>query len=174
MTWTKKDLLLLDLINEFGKRYGCKQAAATFAALTKAKVKPPINEFGSYDPSTHVFRWRNDVNIVTLDMIRNHYMSVFGSDETIKKLFHPVVPLDGRYQSVIPYLMDILNAAFHVIRMQKGKESVYALVKINVHNFIDFDRFEQTLLVYRQYDAFSTRAVKKRTTKKRTTSRRRM
>jgi len=168
MIWTKKDRLLLNIIVEFGNQSIRTTDAAN--AFSRATIKPQIDEFGSYDPSTHIFRWRNGMNTTMLDMIRNHYMSVFGSDKTLVKLFRPTVHLEARYQFVIPYLMDILNAAFHVIRMRHGSHIIYGLVKINVPNSIDFDRFEQALMVYRH--TFTKRATRKRVTRKRTTRRR--
>jgi len=168
MIWTKKDRLLLDLIIEFGNQSIRTTNAAI--AYSKAIVKPQIDEFGSYEPSTHIFRWRNGINTMMLDMVRTHYMNVFGSDETLVKLFRPSIYLEARYQFVIPYLMDILNAAFHVIRMRRGSQIIYGLVKIDVPNSIDFNRFEQALMMYRH--TFTKQVTRRRATKKRVTRRR--
>jgi hypothetical protein len=160
--WTKKDRLLLNLINEFGKQSVRKQAIATAKAYANADPKPAINEFGTYDPATHIFRWQNDMNHTMLDMVRNHYISIFGSDETLNKLFRHTVHLNTRDQFVIPYLMDILNAAFHVIRFRHGTIIVYGLIKLDVPNMIDFERFEHALLAYRMFSKRSLRRTKKR------------
>ncbi len=154
MAWSKKDRLFFHLINEAGKRYFKKQSHIATATFMKAKVKPNLIFFGSYNLSTRMFHWLNGMNEITLDYIRKGYMSVFGSDETIVKLCAPSVSLDLKDRNVIPYLVDIVNAAYSVVRFEKGKERVFAMVKLDIPDAFDFERFNNTMFLYRTYDVY--------------------
>jgi hypothetical protein len=80
------------------------------------------------------------------------YLPVFGSDETLKKLYRPVVKFDEKDMNVIPYLMDILNGAFNVIRFKSKNAYVYALVRLNnIKETFKFDEFNNALFIYREH-----------------------
>ena len=154
MAWSKKDRLLFHLINEAGKRYFKRQVHLATATFMKAKVKPNLVFFGTYNLSTRTFHWLNQMNEITLDYIRKGYMSVFGSDETIVKLCQPSVPLDLKDRNVIPYLIDIVNAAYSVVRFEKGKERIFAMTKLDLPDTFDFEQFNNSMFIYRTFHVY--------------------
>ena len=161
-SWTKQDKLLFHIVNTFGKPFTIKASNKVIDTYLKLKTKPNIIFFGSYDQSSNTFYWMNKMNEVSLDMARKNYMSVFGSDETIAKLCRPEVHLDIKNKDVIAYLMDIFNAAFSIIRIKKGSETIYGMVKLGIQDSFDFDGFNNAMGVYR----LSVQINKRKTFKK--------
>ena len=86
--------------------------------------------------------------------IEEGYQPLFGDDMSWKKLFRAKVPLSSAYQNVIPYLMEIVNARYRVVRLSDHGREVYALVTLqNVKQTFSFDAFSNTMFLYRMDDA---------------------
>jgi hypothetical protein len=156
MSWTEKDKLLFSIVNKFGKKHLDSQIEAASKAYTQLKRKPDFFEiFGYYDLTKNVFVWQNNMNKMVSDFSKQ-YLSVFGSDDTLNKLFRPIVKFDKQDMNVIPYLMDILHGAFNVIRFKSQNAYVYALVKLdNIKETFDFKEFNGALFIYRQHSTIN-------------------
>ena len=158
--WTNKDKLLFHIIESFGRpNESSKKVVETFR---KRKNKPDVTLFGVYDRASETFYWMNGINEITLNMVRQHYQSVFGSDETIVKLCKPVVRLERKYHCVIPYLVDILNAAFSVLPVQRGEQMMFGLVKLGLKDDFDFNAFDGAMGAYRLSHLHPLRKTHKR------------
>jgi hypothetical protein len=145
--WTHKDKLLFHIIEKYGRQNeNSKKVVETFR---KRKNKPDVTLFGVYDKPSETFYWTNGMNEITLNMVNTHYQEVFGSNETIVKLCKPVVRLEQKYHCVIPYLMDILNAAFSVLPVQRGEQMMFGLVKLGLQDDFDFNAFDGAMGAYR-------------------------
>jgi hypothetical protein len=80
-------------------------------------------------------------------------MPLFKSDETIKKLFQPVVKFDEKDMNVIPYLMEALNAKFSVIRFKSPTAYIYALTQIDdVKETFKYEDFDGAMFIYRYFN----------------------
>jgi hypothetical protein len=152
MSWTEKDKVLFSIVNSFGKKHLDRQIYEASKAYTQLKTKPEFFEiFGYYDLSKNIFVWQNNMNIQVSNFSKQ-YLPVFGSDETLKKLFRPVVKFDEKDMNVIPYLMDMLHGAFNVIRFKSKNAYVYALVRLNnIKETFKFDEFNAALFIYREH-----------------------
>lgn len=154
MIWTSKDKLFLSILKEFGEKEvePVIQSANKLLASLSVKKRPELFFFGNYEPSSQLFTWNNDINKMQYDMILRNYMQIFGDDSTLKKLFQDKVHLSHKYQNIIPYLLKIINAAFHVVRIPFQNRIYFALVKLSLKNTINFDTFDHLLFSYRQYN----------------------
>lgn len=67
--------------------------------------------------------------------------------DTFHKLLHNPIIIDDKYHRVIPYLITLYNPNYNLVRFQdKGVAiKVYALVKLNIKNDIDYKSFENLL-----------------------------
>jgi uncharacterized radical SAM superfamily protein len=148
MNWNKNDILYLSMINEYGQKYIDKQMKAASQQFLKMKNKPEYTIFGSYHSVTKSFVWINSMNTVAYDMIKNNYMDVFRNEHTLKKLFKIHVSLPTQFYKVIPYLMKVINAAFHVISFPLKDKIMFALVKLDLPDTVDFDVFDDIMLTY--------------------------
>lgn len=146
MDWTKNDILYLSMINEYGQKYINKQMKV--ASQLFLKNKPEYTIFGSYHLATKSFVWMNNMNVISYDMIKKNYMDVFRNESTLKKLFKTNVPLPTTFYKVIPYLMKVINAAFHVIIFPLKDKIIFALVKLDLVDTVDFDVFDDIMLTY--------------------------
>ena len=150
--WTEKDKTLFTIVNNFGKKnleIQIEQASDKFSHL---KQRPDFFVvFGVYDLIKDNFVWQNKMNILLFNFSKK-YLPIFGSDETLKKLFKPVVKFDKNDMNVIPYLMEALNAEYSVIRFKSHTAYTYALVKIDdIKETFNFDEFDAALFFYRYY-----------------------
>lgn len=148
MNWNKNDILYLSMINEYGQKYIDKQMKTASQQFLKMKNKPEYTIFGCYHLVTKSFVWINSMNTMSYDMIKNNYMDVFRNEHTLKKLFKTNVPLSVQYYKVIPYLMKVVNAAFHVISFPLKDKIIFALVKLDLPDTVDFDVFDDIMLTY--------------------------
>ena len=163
MTWIKKDLLLFNILNNFGKKYLEEQIVKASSTFAKLKVQPPYVIFGYYSISNNSFNWLNNMNMESYKLIKKGYTSVFKSMDTVRKLCNPIVKLNTKYSNVIPYLLDIINAAFRVVRFKQGDNYVYALVKLEgLREIFNFDEFEQTMYMYRHFEALNKKTAAKK------------
>lgn len=153
MSWNHKDKLLLTILREFGEKEvePVIQNANHLLAHLPPKKRPTLYFFGNYNHSTHIFTWNKDLQQMEYDLIIKNYLPIFGDDSTLKKLFQDKVHLSSPYQNVIPYLLKIINASFHVVRIPFENLIHFALVKLSLKDTIDFDTFEHLLFGYRQY-----------------------
>lgn len=178
MIWTSKDKLFLSILKEFGEKEvePVIQRANKLLASLSVKKRPELFFFGNYEPSSQFFIWNNDINKMQYDMILRNYMTIFGDDSTLKKLFQDKVKLSHKYLNVIPYLLKIVNAAFHVVRIPFQNRIYFALVKLSLKDTINFNTFDHLLFSYRQYNILYKKKTLKRHHKmkgmKRTKSRR--
>lgn len=154
MIWTSKDKLFLSILKEFGEKEvePVIQKANKLLSSLSVKKRPELFFFGDYQPSLQLFTWSNNINKMQYDMILHNYMDIFGNDSTLKKLFQDKVQLSHKYQNIIAYLLKIVNAAFHVVRIPFQNRIYFALVKLSLKNTIDFNTFDHLLFSYRQYN----------------------
>jgi len=148
MVWDKNDILYLSMIEEYGQKYINKQMKVASQQFLKMKNKPEYTIFGAYHLVNKTFVWKNSINTVAYDMIKNNYMDVFRNEHTLKKLFKTTVPLSAQYYKVIPYLMKVINAAFHVVSFPLKDQIIFALVKLDLPDTVDFDVFDDIMLTY--------------------------
>jgi hypothetical protein len=153
MSWTSKDKFFLSILKEFGEKQvePVIQNANKLLGSLPVKKRPELLFFGDYQPSLQLFTWNKDLQRIQYDMILRNYMNVFGDDSTLKKLFQDKVKLSHNYQNVIAYLLKIVNAAFHVVRIPFQNRIYFALVKLSLKDTIDFDMFDHLMFSYRQY-----------------------
>jgi len=153
MIWTSKDKFFLSILREFGENHveSVIQNANKLLGSLPTKKRPQLVFFGDYQPSLQLFTWNKDIQKIQYDMIVRNYMTVFGDDSTLKKLFQDKVHLSHNYQNVIAYLLKIVNVAFHVVRIPFQNRIYFALVKLSLKDTIDFDLFDHLMFSYRQY-----------------------
>jgi hypothetical protein len=157
MTWTERDEILFSICNVFGKDYFEKEINQITKRFLQSKKKPEfVAVFGIYNPKNKTFYWQNDINNITYDLIKNNYMAVFGDISTVKKLCKPVVKIDNKYltENTIPYLLDIVNAKFRVVRYVQNGLILYTLINVErpIATGFSFDKFETQMLYYREYN----------------------
>ena len=151
--WTEKDKTLFTIVNNFGEKdleIQIEQASDKFSQL---KQRPDFfTIFGFYDLTKDEFVWQNKMNILSYDFSKK-YLPIFDSDETLKKLFEPIVNFDKKDMNVIPYLMEALNAEYSVVRFKSHTAYIYALVKLDdIKETFNFDEFDAALFFYRYYE----------------------
>lgn len=165
MTWTERDEILFSILNIFGKEHFEKEINKTTKQFLLTKKKPEfVAVFGIYNPKNNTFYWQNDINTITYDLIKNNYMSVFGDISTVKKLCKPSVKLDNKYlhANTIPYLMDVVNAKFRVVRYIQNGHIVYTLISVENHvSTFKFDNFDTNMLYYREYNKLMNKKTRK-------------
>jgi hypothetical protein len=151
MTWSEKDKVLFSIVNIFGKEHLEEQIEDASEKFSQLKTRPPFfSIFGYYNLDKNVFVWQNGINEVSYDFVKNNYMTLFKSDETIKKLFQPVVHFDKKDMNVIPYLMEALNAQFNVVRFKSRTDYIYALTIIDgVKETFKYEDFDTAMFTYR-------------------------
>ena len=168
--WTKKDKLLFSIINHYGNAYLQKNGQRIMQTFQMKQVI--ADQFGYYDNNRHVFHWLQGINRMIYKLITTHYLKVFGSKETIRKLCKSTVRLEPHDQYVIPYLVQFFNAAFSVIPFHHGKKIVYGMVKLGIKDSFDFDAFNGDMGAYRLYGLQHTKRKKHVNVKTRRSSRR--
>ena len=151
--WTEKDKTLFTIVNNFGEKdleIQIEQASDKFSQL---KQRPDFfTIFGFYDLTKDEFVWQNKMNILSYDFSKK-YLPIFDSDETLKKLFEPIVKFDKKDMNVIPYLMEALNAEYSVVCFKSHTAYMYALVKLDdIKETFNFDEFDAALFFYRYYE----------------------
>ena len=168
--WTKKDKLLFSILNHYGNAYLQKNGQRIMKAFQMKQAS--TDEFGYYDTTNHMFHWLNDINRITYKLLTTHYLRVFGSKETIRKLCQPTVSLEPQNQYVIPYLVQFFNSAFSVIPFHNGKKTIYGMIKLGIKDSFDFDAFNGEMGAYRLYGLQQTKRKKCTNVKTRRSSRR--
>jgi hypothetical protein len=160
MGWTKKDKVLFRIIQEFGD----SDIEAQIQKSTEMFFQKPttFTVFGYYDAAHHQFVWQQDMNRRMEQFIRGGYQPLFGSDRSWKKLFRSRVPLPPRYQNVIPYLMEMLNAQYRVIQFVHDGHDTYAFVELPVKQTFSFDAFSNAMFLYRMDDEMEHKYGSKR------------
>lgn len=151
--WTEKDKTLFTIVNNFGEKdleAQIEQASNKFSHLKKRPDFFTI--FGVYDLTKDIFIWQNKMNILSYDFSKK-YLPIFDSDETLKKIFEPIVKFDKKDMNVIPYLMEALNAEYSVVRFKSHTAYMYALVKLDdIKETFNFDEFDAALFFYRYFE----------------------
>jgi len=168
--WTKKDKLLFSILNYYGDIY--LQKNGEHIMKTFQRKQAIADQFGYYDKIHNTFHWMQGIHRITYKLLTTHYLHVFGSKETIRKLCQPVVPLEPSYQFVIPYLVQFLNAAFSVIPFHEGDRTVYGMTRLGIKDSFDFDAFNSSMGAYRRYGMQQTKHKKHTNVKRRRSSRR--
>ena len=105
--WNKKDKLLFNIINKFGNKNAIKKLKGD---------TPGVNPIGLYDNGK--FIWFEDMNKILYSFIKKHYLSVFRTTDTIKKLCQHTITLDNKDQYVIPFIYQLLNKQFTVVCLE--------------------------------------------------------
>jgi hypothetical protein len=166
MNWSKKDRVLFRILQEFGESDLEAQIQASTRAFLVRKIPPSsVVPFGYYDKTHHEFVWLHGMNRQMERFIAEGYQSLFGEDRSWKKLFHATVPLSPMYQNVIPYLMEIVNARYRVVRLIHKGQEVYALVPLRIKQTFSFDDFSQAMFLYRMDDAMEKKYHRRGTRK---------
>jgi polyphosphate kinase len=160
MKWSQKDKLLFHLLNQAGKTYFAKYIKESTAIFLKKK--PTIVPFGicmKADKGVQKvqFLWLDDMNKTLFDYILKRDIVLFGSDETLKKLFHSTVLLDIKDAYVIPYVISITNPMYRVVTLKKDGKILFALMKADKPDHFDIDTFQNSLFLYRKYDTLKKR-----------------
>lgn len=168
MVWTKKDKVLFRILQDFGRSDLEAQIQRSTRIFLKYKTPPPsFMLFGYYDPKKQEFVWMNDMNRRMVRFIKGGYQPLFGSDTSWKKLFRSTVSLPSSYQNVIPYLMEILNARYRVVRLEDKGFPVYGLVSLEgVKQTFSFEEFKQVMFLYRMDDDLEKKYGSRHTKKK--------
>lgn len=173
MSWSKKDKVLFRILQDFGASDLEAQIQRSSRAFSARRIPPSsVTLFGYYDPKRQEFVWLHDMNRMMERFITEGYQPLFGDDTSWKKLFRPKVRLPTAYQNVIPYLLEIVNARYRVVRLSDNGRDVYALVPLQgIKQTFSFDAFSQAMFLYRMDDAmekkYRTRTQKRRRTHKR-------
>jgi len=157
MKWSQKDKLLFHLLNQAGKTYFAKYMKESTAIFLKKK--PTIVPFGicmKADKGVQ-FLWLDQMNKPLFEHILKRDIALFGSDETLKKLFPSTVLLDMKDAYVIPYLISITNPMYRVITLKKDGKILFALMKADKPDQFDIDAFQNSLFLYRKYDTLKKR-----------------
>jgi hypothetical protein len=90
------------------------------------------------------------MNQIMKRFMEEGYQSLFGSDVSWKKLFNNKVSLPSNYKYIIPYLMEIVNSRYRVIRFVENKKDVYAFVDIkNTKQTFSYHDFYLDMFLYR-------------------------
>lgn len=168
MTWSKKDEVLFSTVNIFGKEHLEAQIEDASEKFTRLKKRPEFFVvFGYYDLNKDIFVWQNDMNNISYDFVKKSYMALFKSNETIKKLFQPLVKFDKKDMNVIPYLMEALNAQFSVIRFKGPSTYIYALTKVeSVKETFKYEDFDGAMFIYRYFNEIDKKYSNKHKKKK--------
>ena len=154
MTWSEKDEVLFSTVNIFGKEHLEAQIEDASEKFSKLKKRPNFFAiFGYYNLDKNIFVWQNEMNKISYDFVKKSYMPLFKSDETIKKLFQPVVKFDKKDMNIIPYLMEALNAKFSVVRFKSPTAYIYALTQIDdVKETFKYEDFDGAMFIYRYFN----------------------
>lgn len=154
MTWSERDKILFSTVNVFGKEHLETQIEEASEKFLQLKKRPHFFViFGYYNLNNDEFVWQNEMNKISYDFVKKDYMSLFKSDETIKKLFQHIVKFDKKDMNVIPYLMEALNAKFNVIRFKSNTNYIYALTSVDgVKETFNFEEFDAAMFIYRFYN----------------------
>lgn len=154
MTWSERDKILFSTVNIFGKEHleaQIEEASEKFLTLKKRPNFFAI--FGYYNLNKDIFVWQNDMNTISYDMVKGNYMSLFKTDETLKKLFQPIVHFEKKDMNVIPYLMEALNARFSVVRFKGPNDYIYALTQVEgVDETFKYEDLDAALFTYRMHN----------------------
>jgi hypothetical protein len=163
MTWSERDKILFSTVNVFGKEHLEPQIEEASEKFLKLKKRPNFFViFGYYNLNKDIFVWQNDMNKISYDMVKGNYMSLFKTDETVKKLFQPIVHFDKKDMNIIPYLMEALNARFSVIRFKGPTDYIYALTEVeDVKETFRYEDFDAAMFIYRFNNDFEKANKKK-------------
>jgi len=161
MSWTKKDYILFKIVNDFGKEFLETQIQRNSEIFFKLKHQPDLFLIIGYtDLIKNTFNWKNDMNYVSYDFVKNMYKELFTSDELLYKLFTPVVKLDSQNINIIPYLLEALNPQLNVIQYKSKNHCIFILTKLeNVEKMFNMDKFRTALSVYNNYNTYYTDSI---------------
>ena len=151
MRWSEKDEILFSIVNIAGKEHLESQIENASEKFLQLKKRPEFFiVFGYYNLNKDIFVWQNEMNKISYDFVKKDYMPLFKSDETLKKIFQPVVKFDKKDMNVIPYLMEALNAKFNVVRFKSQTDYIYALTIIDsVNETFNYKEFDSQMFLYR-------------------------
>lgn len=163
MSWSKKDKVLFRILQEFGASDLEAQIQRSSRAFAAKKIPPSsVSVVGYYDPARQEFVWLHDMNRKLEQFVAEGYQPLFGDDRSWKKLFRSTVRLPSAEQNVIPYLLEIVNARFRVVRFHDKGREVYALVPLKgIKQTFSFDEFSQAMFLYRMDDAMEKKYAAK-------------
>jgi hypothetical protein len=150
MTWSEKDEILFSIVNIAGKEHLEQQIENASNKFLQLKKRPEFFViFGYYNLNKDNFVWQNEMNKISYNFVKKDYMSLFNSDETIKKLFKPIVHFNRKDMNVIPYLMEALNAKFSVVRFKSQTDYIYALTIVDNNETFNYEDFDAQMFLYR-------------------------
>lgn len=156
MVWTERDKNLFTIVNQSGKYHLEKQIQKASDIFFTLKEQPKyFIIFGFYNLSKNVFVWLNGMNKISFEVVKQEYMDIFGTEETLNKLFKNEVYFDKEYMYVIPYLMEALNkwTNFNVVHFKNNDNYIYALTCIEgINKTFNLTIFEEALYYYRNYN----------------------
>lgn len=154
MSWSEKDKVLFNIVNQFGQKYLEKQIENASSKFLTLKQRPKFFIiFGYYNLYKNIFVWQNEMNKISYDFVKKGYMSLFKTDKTIKKLFTQEVKFEEKDMNIIPYLMEALNAQFSVIRFKGPSDYIYALASIDdIKETFKYEEFNDAMFLYRYFN----------------------
>jgi hypothetical protein len=159
MTWSERDKILFSTVNIFGKEHLEAQIEEASEKFLQLKKRPELFViFGYYNLNKDIFVWQNQMNKISYEFVKKDYLPLFKTEETIKKLFQPIVKFDKKDMNIIPYLMEALNAKFDVIRFKSKTDYIYALTVVDeVKETFNYEEFDAAMLIYRMYNEINNK-----------------
>jgi hypothetical protein len=135
--WTEQDLSFFQVILEESgeiERNICDSLEFTLTPadnMESIKIEPPTGKgeayetlffpIGSYYRNNGQFEWYSkEFKVIFMDHMKKHYplKSLFGSTQTIQKLFRGKYRLPKEYRNVPAYFLAMMNPAFRLVRFE--------------------------------------------------------
>lgn len=108
--------------------------------------------FGLYDKIGRKYKWMGQTNeLLAEQVIRYDVENIFGSWQTIDKIFSPEYIIGNKEHMAIPYFIAILNPAFNLIRFESedGTLYFYALINLGLKDNFIFEKFISDMNIYK-------------------------
>jgi hypothetical protein len=108
--------------------------------------------FGLYDKIGRIYKWMGQTNeLLAEQLMRYDVEDIFGTYQTIDKIFSSEFTIANKEHLAIPYLMAILNPAFNLIRFESEDGSLYfyALVNLGIKDNFIFEKFISDMTIYK-------------------------
>lgn len=108
--------------------------------------------FGLYDKIRRIYKWIGQTNELLVEqVIRYDVENIFGTWQTIDKIFSPEYVIGNKEHMTIPYFIAILNPAFNLIKFESedGTLYFYALVNLGIKDNFIFEKFISDMYIYK-------------------------
>jgi hypothetical protein len=107
---------------------------------------------GFYTKENKVFKWIDQMNNIMLEHCNKYdLVELFGSVQTIIKMFNDKIITNSKYVNAIMYFIAILNPAYNLIEMSSEDNNMvlYILIKLDIVNNFNFDKFIDDMQAYK-------------------------